>query len=249
MDIRSIIVCLIIILVITGLVIAMLLSYVGKLKTRLGEQSETIKKLQEQQRDKLELVESSLNPHLFKNILNSIQSHAYQTYFALDKLANVLDYILYDSRRGFVSPKEETTFLQNLIEINKIKVSPLFDLQVKTKLSDHDEFYLQALMAPLITIDLIENAFKHADIQSSESFIKIVIELQDGTFSLTVVNKVSEKPPLPKQKSGIGTKTLDQRLQLIYGAHASIERVQKDDQYFAQLKIRLRDYKTEMRSA
>src|SRR5688572_4649031 len=197
----------------------------------------------------LQTLESRLNPHLFKNILNSIQSHAYQTYFALDKLANVLDYILYDSRRGFVSPKEETTFLQNLIEINKIKVSPLFDLQVKTKLSDHDEFYLQALMAPLITIDLIENAFKHADIQSSESFIKIVIELQDGTFSLTVVNKVSEKPPLPKQKSGIGTKTLNQRLQLIYGAHASIERVQKDDQYIAQLKIRLRDYKTEMRSA
>ena len=42
----------------------------------------------------LETLESKLNPHLFKNILNSIQSHAYQTYFALDKLANVLDFIL-----------------------------------------------------------------------------------------------------------------------------------------------------------
>lgn len=39
----------------------------------------------------LETLESRLNPHLFKNILNSIQSHAYQTYFALDKLGNVLD--------------------------------------------------------------------------------------------------------------------------------------------------------------
>ena len=37
----------------------------------------------------LETLESRLNPHLFKNVLNSIQSHAYQTYFALDKLANV----------------------------------------------------------------------------------------------------------------------------------------------------------------
>ena len=35
---------------------------------------------------KLQTLESKLNPHLFKNILNSIQSHAYQTYFALDKL-------------------------------------------------------------------------------------------------------------------------------------------------------------------
>ncbi|MCH5720939.1 histidine kinase [Niabella hibiscisoli] len=49
----------------------------------------------------LETLESRLNPHLFKNILNSIQSHAYQTYFALDKLGNVLDYILYESRKNW----------------------------------------------------------------------------------------------------------------------------------------------------
>ena len=54
----------------------------------------------------LETLESKLNPHLFKNILNSVQSHAYQTYYALDKLSNVLDYILYDSRNKYVSPKE-----------------------------------------------------------------------------------------------------------------------------------------------
>jgi len=30
----------------------------------------------------LETLGSRLNPHLFKNVLNSIQSHAYQTYYA-----------------------------------------------------------------------------------------------------------------------------------------------------------------------
>ena len=69
----------------------------------------------------LENIDSRLNPHLLKNILNSVQSHAYQTYFALDKLANVLDYILYDSRKKFVTPKQEVEFALNLIEINKIK--------------------------------------------------------------------------------------------------------------------------------
>jgi sensor histidine kinase YesM len=90
--------------------------------------------------NKLELqtLESKLNPHLFKNILNSIQSHAYQTYFALDKLANVLDYILYESRNKFVTPKEEIDFALNLIEINKIKVSPLFELKVKTKINESE---------------------------------------------------------------------------------------------------------------
>lgn len=95
----------------------------------------------------LETLESRLNPHLFKNILNSIQSHAYQTYFALDKLANVLDYILYESRNKFVSPKEEIDFALNLIEINKIKVSPLFDIKVRTKINENEPLYEQRLMA------------------------------------------------------------------------------------------------------
>ena len=56
----------------------------------------------------LENLESRLDPHLFKNILNSIQSHAYQTYYALDKMAGVLDYILYDSQRKMVSFKRRT---------------------------------------------------------------------------------------------------------------------------------------------
>lgn len=221
----------------------------NRMKKQLDEHAETIKKLQTQHHDKLNLVEATLSPHLFKNILNSIQSHAYQTYYALDRLGNVLDYILYDSRQEFVTPKEEIGFIQNLIEINKIKLSPLFELQVKTKINEADPHYLQQVIAPLITIDLIENAFKHADIQSADSFIKVIIELQEGIFSLTVANKISDKPPLPKQKSGIGSKTLDQRLQLIYGAYATIERVREGDQYIAQLKIRLRDYKIEMRSA
>lgn len=55
----------------------------------------------------LETLESKLNPHLFKNILNSIQSHAYQTYFALDKLANVLDYILYESQKNWFHQKKK----------------------------------------------------------------------------------------------------------------------------------------------
>ena len=144
----------------------------------------------------LESIEAKLNPHLFKNILNSIQSHAYQTYFALDKLSNVLDYILYESRKKFVSPKEEIEFALNLIEINKIKLSPLFELKVKTRINDSEPLFEQRLLAPLISIDLIENAFKHADLQSQDAFISITFEFKEHCFYLTVANKISQKPPI-----------------------------------------------------
>ncbi|MCD0475152.1 MULTISPECIES: sensor histidine kinase [unclassified Flavobacterium] len=194
----------------------------------------------------LETLESKLNPHLFKNILNSIQSHAYQTYFALDKLANVLDYILYESKKKLVTPKEEIEFALNLIEINKIKISPLFELKVKTIIGEDEKLYDQPLLAPLISIDLIENAFKHADIQNADAFISIIFELKDNHFSLTVSNKVSDKKVLKKERSGIGNATLEQRLKIIYKNQFKLDKFVENDTYIAHLKINLLEYKTQM---
>lgn len=194
----------------------------------------------------LETLESKLNPHLFKNILNSIQSHAYQTYFALDKLANVLDYILYESQKKFVSPQEEIDFALNLIEINKIKISPLFELNVKTKINEGEPLLNERLLAPMISIDLIENAFKHADLQSADAFISVLFEFRDNCFYLTVSNKVSDKKALKKEKSGIGSKTLEQRLGIIYKEQFRLDKFVENDVYIAHLKINLLEHKTQM---
>ena len=194
----------------------------------------------------LETLEAKLNPHLFKNVLNSIQSHAYQTYFALDKLSNVLDYILYESKNRLVTPKEEIEFAMNLIEINKIKVSPLFDLKVKVKIDETDPVYQQRVLAPLISIDLIENAFKHADLQTQDAFISIVYELKNGIFYLTVSNKISEKSPFKKQRSGIGSNTLEQRLRIIYQDNYTLDKFTENDIYIAHLKVNLFEHKAKM---
>jgi LytS/YehU family sensor histidine kinase len=197
----------------------------------------------------LQTLESKLDPHLFKNILNSIQSHAYQTYFALDKLANVLDYILYESRNKFVTPKEEIDFALNLIEINKIKVSPLFELKVKSKIGGSEPLYEQRLLAPLISIDLIENAFKHADLQSAGAFISVVFEFKDKVFAITVANKMSTKKPMKKEKGGIGVETLEQRLKIIYSDNFKLDRFTEGEVYITHLKINLFEYKTKMLAA
>ncbi|HCY43499.1 MAG TPA: histidine kinase [Prolixibacteraceae bacterium] len=197
----------------------------------------------------LENIDSRLNPHLFKNILNSVQSHAYQTYFALDKLSNVLDYILYDSRKKLVTPRQEVEFALNLIEINKIKLSPLFELKVKLKVNENEPLYHQHLLAPFISTDLIENAFKHADLQSEGAFISVVFEFNDNTFKLTVANKISAKSPIRKEKGGFGTEALEQRLKIIYNDHFKFDRFTEDDVYIAHLKIDLLEYKTKVLAA
>ena len=213
------------------------------METRFQQVENRINSLQ------LETLESRLNPHLFKNILNSIQSHAYQTYFALDKLGNVLDYILYESRKKLVTPKEEIDFALSLIEINKIKISPLFELNVKARINESEPLYKQRILAPLISIDLIENAFKHADLQSPDAFISIIFEFRDDHFYLTVSNKISSKKPIEKEKGGIGVMTLENRLRIIYKNHFKLEKFIEGDVYIAHLKINLLEHKAQMLTA
>lgn len=239
------------------MVLVVLLLILGFVSWRLWQAEENKKDLLEKFNSlemkvdglQLDTLESRLNPHLFKNILNSVQSHAYQTYFALDKLANVLDYILYDSLQQWISPKEEIAFAMNLIEIHKIKISPLFELNVKTKINENEKLYEEAVLAPMLSIDLIENAFKHADLQSPDAFITVLFEVKNNNFMLTVSNKVSDKKAMKKGRSGLGTATLEQRLKIIYKNHFQLDRIVENNVYTAHLKINLLDYKTQMYTA
>lgn len=195
----------------------------------------------------LEFIGTKLNPHLFKNILNSVQFHAYQTYISLEKLSNILDYILYESNNKFVSPREELNFTMNLIEINKIKINPLFDFRIKSKIDDHDAVYDEKVFAPLITVDLIENAFKHTDFLIDDAFISITIELDEGLFYMKVSNTASEKKVIPNEKGGFGSQSLDQRLKIIYENHYSLNRILLNGIYTAILKINLHEFHHKMR--
>lgn len=239
-------------LLFAGLVL--LLSAIVFLWFRLRRERQQ-KQIQEQKYKELELKMQSLevenfkhklNPHLFKNTLNSIQSHAYQTYYALDKLSNVLDFILYESDSKYVSIKEEVDFALSLIEINRLKVSPLFDLRVKNRIRENHPLYNERLMAPLITIDMIENAFKHADLQSPDAFISIIFELDSDDFKLTVSNKISTKAPVKKDKSGFGKESFRKRLAATYGDHYKFDQFTEEDVYITHLKIKILEHKTQM---
>ena len=219
-----------------------------RLKNKNFKLSETNKLIEQKLNEvQLEHIGTKLNPHLFKNILNSVQSHAYQTYMSLDKLANVLDYILYESNNKFVSPKEELNFALSLIEINKIKINPLFDFRIKSKIDKSDSVFEEKVFAPLISVDLIENAFKHTDFLAQDSFISIQIELEGRIFSMKVSNKASLKNVLRKENSGFGSQSLDQRLKLIYNDFYKLQKNSKNGIFTAELTINLGEFYDKMR--
>jgi LytS/YehU family sensor histidine kinase len=194
----------------------------------------------------LENTKFRLNPHLFKNTLNSIQGYAFRTYQVLEKLGGVLDYILYDSNVSYISIKEELEFAQNFIELNKIKLSPIFDMRLRFIVNEANPFYNEPLLAPLISAYFIENAFKHGDLQSKDAFISIMFELKEDEFDLTVSNKIN-KSPMFSSKGGIGKENMKKRLEILYGNACHLSYSIENDIHTAHLKIKLRDVQNKMR--
>ncbi len=224
---------LIVIIVVCAVAIYNLLRKLHKKEVQLRQFNRSLDTLD------VDRLEAKLNSHLFKNILNSIQSHAYQTYYTIDKLSGVLDYVLYDAEKKFVTPYEEMSFAKDYIDINKIKLSPLFELKTKIIYQDTEPYLHSKILIPLVCIDLIENAFKHADIQSEDAFISITIELKNNFFSISVSNKISPKPPLYKSHGGIGSAGFESKLKKIYGDRYSLERNSQQGVFNAYLKINL----------
>jgi len=189
-----------------------------------------------------EVLRYKLNPHLFKNALNAIQSHAYQSYYALDKLSNVLDYILYESSTQYVKLREEVDFAKSLIEINRLKTSPLFNLHIKNKVAVDNDWYEGGWIAPLITINPIENAFKHANLQREDAFISIVFDLVDDWFQLSVSNSIDDEGNLDKVRGGgLGNPTFNKRLEAIYGKDFKYNESVGNGIYTTHLEIKLRE--------
>lgn len=156
-----------------------------------------------------------LNPHLFKNTLNTVQSFAYRTNWALERLGRLFDFMLYDSQARTVSLEEELAFLQDLIELNKLRLGPLFDLRIRIDVDTNDRWFRERLMAPLITAPFLENAFKHGDLDSDQGFIHIAVHLLDGRFHYEVHNRARHEDESGR-KGGLGKPALEQRMKAMY---------------------------------
>jgi LytS/YehU family sensor histidine kinase len=244
-DKAILLICIILVLSGTIVFLAFRLSKMAKVRDEVISEVKALKK--KLGTVQLDYVETKLNPHLFKNILNSVQSHAYQTYISLNKLSGVLDYVLYESSQRFVTPQQEIEFTTNLIEINKIKINPLFDFRVKYNIDENDPVFETKVLAPLITVDLIENAFKHTNFLADNSFILIHISFQKGILEVKVQNRVSEKAPMEKDHGGFGAQSLDQRLKMIYKNNFSLRKNLQNLTYTAHLKIDLHDKYNQVR--
>lgn len=187
----------------------------------------------------LKYLQSQLNPHFLFNTLNNIYSliaiNKEKAQDSVHRLSNLLRYILYDNDHKFVPIDKELEFTENYIDLMKLRINPNVKLNVLIDNSRNSK----DLIASLMFMTLIENAFKHGTNSDESSFIdiKILVEKDKGVLC-TVENSLNESNKSKEDKnSGIGLSNLSKRLELLYPNKYEFRTEKKKNSFFALLRI------------
>lgn len=184
----------------------------------------------------LAFLRSQINPHFLFNSLNNIYSLAYQksdkTPEAILKLSEIMRYMLYESNEEWVMLEEEINYLENYIELQKLR----FKEQIYVDLHENIEEKEHRIM-PLLLISFLENAFKHGVSTDAEQPIRIAINVENGRLHFKAENAKNQVNK--DQTRGVGLVNLKRRLELGYPDRHTINVVETENYYSSELFIYL----------
>jgi hypothetical protein len=202
--------------------------------------TEETRKETESQRVNTELsfLKSQINPHFFFNTLNNIYSLAIirseKTAPAVMKLSSIMRYILTETTQDLVPLQNEVEFINNYIELQQVRLTD------KTNVIIHILGDIQnKLVAPLILIPFVENAFKYGISTKLSSSIEIKLEALDNRILFDISNFIVPSENNMMENTGIGINNVKRRLELMYpGKHILTHSIQ-DNHYYVHLEIQL----------
>ena len=143
---------------------------------------------------------------------------------AIQELSKMLRHILYDYQQPKVALSDEVEFLQNYVNLMRIRLSDSVDVKFQTFIANP-----QLEVAPMVFISLVENAFKHGVSPSEPSFIHIQIESADNQIVCDIQNSNHPKTANDHSGHGIGLQQVQRRLELTYPDHYQWEHGPTDD--------------------
>ena len=219
-------------LVIMGL--AMSVSYVQRTAEMRVRMQEEKKRHAEAE---LDWLKNQLNPHFLFNTLNNISSLVHVdadiAQESIGQLSDLLRYTLYESNHPLVPVAGEVEFMQNYIDLMKLRCNDLTRVETDLRVPPRP-----MQVVPLLFISLIENAFKHGVNSRMDSFVHIGLRAEGDDLVFTCKNSLHPRPTVDRAGSGIGLENLRRRLELTYPGRYVYRQETRAHSYFVEVTLR-----------
>lgn len=191
----------------------------------------------------IELLKNQIHPHFLFNTLNNLYGLCLaQSDKAPDtvlKISELLDYILYKCNSEWVSLANEIEFLNNYIELEKMRADKRL-----TIVFDCCQWKEQTMIPPLLLFPFVENAFKHsARNNTANRTISIQLNIeQNNLFFIVKNNYVAAQTP-KKTTGGLGLENVRKRLSYIYDENFSLKISDSNNLFIVKLRLPIENKK------
>lgn len=208
-------------------------SFIWMLYRFLDKQDEVEQVKKEHLEMELKFLKSQINPHVLFNNLNTIYSYALEkpneTPELILMLSDNLKHVLYESNAETISLEKEIQFIDNYMTFQSIRTEGVKQIHYSKSIESKN-----LLIAPLLLITIIENAFKHSTLHSE---ISVSIIEKNGVLECVCTNDY-DKDKTTNEDFKIGLQNLEKRLNLIYNDNYKMD-FSKDETFRVYLKLKL----------
>lgn len=189
----------------------------------------------------LSLLKSKINPHFLFNTINNIDvlitKDAVMASACLNKLADIMRFMLYETNTDSISLDKELDYIQKYIALQKIRMSNpnyiIYSVQGNTE---------GVFIPPMLFIPFIENAFKHSVNSTTGNVIRVNITVQKDMLTFNCENRSSKNSHHTAPLGGLGNDLIKKRIALLYPGKHVLTVTNDDNMYTVNLQLRYHDH-------
>lgn len=163
----------------------------------------------------LALIKSQINPHFLFNTINNIdilmEKDAVKASNYLNKLSDIMRFMLYETKNEKIPLSKELNYIEKYIELQKIRTSNPDFISYSIEGNTED-----ILIAPMLLIPFIENAFKHSEGVKTGNVIATKVLINNDLIQFNCRNKYVLNKAIKEENSGLGNDLIQKRLALLY---------------------------------
>ena len=208
------------------------------------EEKKYLAKLREQSlKQELDYLRYQVNPHFIMNTLNNIHAlvdiDPEQAKDSIVDMSRMMRYLLYESDKSCVSLNTAITFLRKHLNLMKLRYTDQVTVNFNVDAGNPED----VMIAPLLFLPFVENAFKHGVAYDKPSTIDIDIEQKNGRLQFHCRNT---KSGVKHEYGGVGLNNVTKRLELIYGSDYTLNINDSENTYDVVLDLperHLEDFK------
>lgn len=201
--------------------------------------------MEEKLKTELNYLKYQINPHFLFNTLNNIYAMTLKhkdevASNSVSQLARMMRYMLHESNVEKISLERELNYIKDFIALEKLRLDKNENIKIKVT---YDLKNKNVLIAPMILIPLVENAFKHGISYTKPSKIDIKIICDSNNFLKINVKNTdhSTKKSIKTSGTGIGLKNLESRLNLIYPNQYQLSAKKENLMFLSKLTLNLKN--------